>query len=167
MSDMINFKQIHSSKGFTLVEMLTVIGLIAMITALGLIMSLDAFRGFSFRNDRDAAVAALQRARSQAINNICLGTGCNDGKKHGVHFETNKMVIFQGDDYDGIGRDKSNDEIINFESKSTNASTTADGNDIIFQQLSGNSEENTITLTDTASWRNTTTTINTAGRIDY
>jgi len=57
-----------------------------IITAFGLVMNMNAFRGFSFRNDRDTMVAALQKARSQAINNICLGTGCTDGKPHGVYF---------------------------------------------------------------------------------
>lgn len=159
-----------SDRGFTLVEVLVVAALMAVIMGLGLMMSMDAFRGFSFRNDRDAVVAALQRARSQAINNICLGAGCDDGRKHGVYFQSgsHQMIVFQikKDKTDFADRDLDADETIKFESNATKIDNASDVN-VIFDQLSGNSADKTITLKDAASWRDAIITINSAGQIDY
>jgi len=119
-----------------MLEVLIVIGLVAIIMAMGLAMSMDAFRGFSFRNDRDAVVAALQRARSQAVNNICLGSACNDGKRHGVRFTAHEIIIFQD------GTDPQ-DEIIKFES---NATKVISSSTVVFEQLSG---DNVSGVTDT------------------
>ena len=154
---------LKSNKGFTLVEMMVVICLIGIIVAFGWVMSLDAYRGFSFRNDRDAVVAALQRARSQAINNICIGAGCTDGKPHGVYFDdTNKqVVIFQGNSYDAF--DPFNEKI-QFESKTTIITSTSPS--VIFQQLSGDSASTTISMAD-VTYRSADIQINTVGRIDY
>jgi Tfp pilus assembly protein FimT len=144
--------------------MLVVICLIGMIFAFGAMMSMDAYRGFSFRNDRDAVVAALQRARSQSINNVCLGSGCTDGRPHGVHFDPDakEVVIFQGSDWSSPDSDV--DEKISFESKAT--TVTGATQDVVFDQLSGDSASATITLNDGAG-RSTDITINSVGQIDY
>jgi prepilin-type N-terminal cleavage/methylation domain-containing protein len=153
----------NTKKGFTMIEILVVITLIAIIISLGMVMSMDSFRGFSFRNDRDAVVAALQRARSLAINNICLGSTCDDGKKHGVHFDpaAKEIVIFQGNSYNSS--DVLN-EAIKFESKAISAVSTID--DVVFDRLSGNAVNATITMTDGAG-RSATIETNSAGRINY
>jgi len=140
-----------------------------IITAFGLVMNMNAFRGFSFRNDRDTMVAALQKARSQAINNICLGTGCTDGKPHGVYFykkdEPNRheLIIYQGSDF--FSRNSAVDEVVNYEGKATYIANPANV-DINFAQLSGDSASTTIFLAD-GTYRTADIQINSAGRIDY
>jgi Tfp pilus assembly protein FimT len=155
-----------SSRGFTILEVLIVASLAIIIMALGLAMSMDAFRGFSFRNDRDAAVAALQRARTQAVNNVCLGLVCDDGKKHGIEFDAGKkeFTVFQGDDY--ASRDTAVDETIKFESSATYVDPSSTIFDIVFDQLSGNATAGKLILKDTAG-REAAIEINSVGQIDF
>ena len=120
----------NSQSGITLIEIIVVMALITMMATLTLATSMDSFRGYSYRNERDAIVNSLQRARSQAISNICLGT-CTTGMPHGVHFNANSYTIFQGIDY--ASRDIIADEIIRM-----NPAISATGpTDIIFAELSG------------------------------
>jgi|GEM_PF-627111 len=154
------------NRGFTMVEMLVVVGLIALITALGLSMSMDSYRRFSFRNDRDAAVAALQRARAQAINNVCLGAACSDGKRHGVYFDNtaHQMVIFQGDNY--VTRETAVDEIIKFESSTTQVNPVAE---VVFDQLSGSNHSggSTPVNMNNSAGQTAALSVNSVGRIDF
>ena len=104
------------TKGFTLLEILVVMGLVLMVVAFGLIVSFDDYRGFTFRNERDIIVNVIQKARGQAINNMCFGAGCTDGKPHGVYFGVSgQYVIFQGADY--ASRDTAVDEVIEAKDK--------------------------------------------------
>ena len=148
-----------ASKGFTVLEMLVVMGLLAIVSALGLFMSMDSYRGGSFRNERDTIVTALQTARSQAMNNICLGSGCTDGKAHGVHFEIGKYIIFQGNAYSSS--DPLNQTIA---SNDPNVVVTGPA-DVIFSQLSGQvAAAGTIAVSDQAG-HSSTISINGEGQI--
>ena len=75
-------------------------GLLAILGGLSMLMGMEMYRGNSFNNERDTLVSVLQSARAQAMNNICLGAGCTDGKYHGVYIETDagnakNYIIFQ------------------------------------------------------------------------
>ncbi len=59
-------------RAFTLIEAAGRARLLTIVGGLGLIMSMDDFRGYSFRSERDTIVSALEKARSQSISNICL-----------------------------------------------------------------------------------------------
>lgn len=87
------------SHGFTLIEILVVLGLIAVLLSLGLTMNMNTFKDYLFRNDKNSVIVALQKARSQAINNLCVGPDCGSGLPHGVHFEKGFFTIFQGQIY--------------------------------------------------------------------
>jgi Tfp pilus assembly protein FimT len=161
--------------------MLIVMGLLATIGSLGLFMSMESLRGGSFRNDRDMAVSALQRARSLAVNNMCAGTVtsdaslclqpnyCCDGKPHGVHFYSRadsnkgKIVIFQGASFSG--RDMAADETIEFENKTVYADAAASV-DIVFERLNGNASSTTVTIKDGVG-RSSDIDVNSEGRIDW
>ena len=152
------------NSGFTVLEVMVVMGLLAAIGSLSLFMGMESFRGGSFRNDRDMVVDSLRRARSMAINSVCSGSGCGDGKSHGVHFDPDKkgIILFQCDNYDAI--DSSN-EAIPFDNKTVyiDASSSVD---IIFERLSGNSTTTNVILKDSAN-HISTIGINSAGRVDW
>lgn len=122
-----------TAKGFTLIELLVIIGMLAIIGTFTLLVSFDSYRQYSFRNDRDLVIASLQRARNQAINNICLGVGCTEGKSHGVHIEDGQVVIFQTET-DYAGRDLFADEIIPLGGSATSLSGV---DEVVFERLSG------------------------------
>lgn len=58
------------SRGFTLVEIVVVMAIFTLLIGLGLFMSMDSYRGFSFRSERDVVVSLLEKARSRAMANI-------------------------------------------------------------------------------------------------
>ena len=107
----------------------------AIIGSLGFIVSLDTFRDYSLRDERNLIVSALHKARSQSVNNMCFTAAapCTDGKPHGVRIEAGQYVIFQGPDF--AGRDTAVDEII----KSVYAPAATTGfTEVVFSPLSAN-----------------------------
>ena len=147
--------------GITLVEILIVIALFAFVGGSALIISMDSYRGFSFRNERDVIISALQKARSQAINNMCFGASCTDGKAHGLHVASPNLTLFQGGSYSVA--DPLNEVI----SANNNSAVLSGLTDVVFAQLSGDvASPGTITVTDT-SLHTSSITINSEGRITW
>lgn len=127
---------INTKAGFTLIEMVIVISLIAVIGGFGLFFGIDSLRGYSFHSDRDTLVSTLQHARAEAMANICRGKAadCTDGgKPHGVYIDTTnrKYVIFQGATY--VSRDSDQDAPID----ANNLTTWKGVNEVVFAELSG------------------------------
>ena len=152
-----------SERGFTLIEALVVMAIMTMLAGTSLIVSMDSYRGFAFRGERDNLVASLVRARSQSMNNICLGGGCTDGKPHGVYVETGRYVIFQGASY--AARDSAVDEILFVQNSTVRFGTTSV--EVVFAQLSGDVvTAKDIGVTDDVS-HYSTTSVNTEGRISW
>lgn len=78
-------------RGFTFVEILIVMVIMAIIVSLGLIVSIDFYKSYSFRSERNIIASILQKARSQSLNNI-------NQTRHGVHFEDSsglKYILFE------------------------------------------------------------------------
>ncbi len=153
--------------GFTLIELLVVMGLLTFVGGFSLIVSMDSFRGQTFRSERDTTLSVLQKARSQAINNMCFGAGCQNGKAHGVHIQNNQYTIFQGATY--ATRDILLDEVIVPRSKAIALSGITD---VVFAELSGSATvlpagALSIILTDTTGKDSSSVTINTEGRLCF
>lgn len=135
----------NNQRGFTFFEILVAMGIFIIVGGFALFVSMETFRGAHFRSDRDLLIAALQHARAQAMSNICFGACIgNDGQPHGVHIQSDKYIIFQGNAYDS-----SDPNNAAFDSTITTTKTPATL-DIVFSQLSGNSAPATVTLTDAA-----------------
>lgn len=121
------------TRGFTLLESLVVLSIFTMLGGLGLIVSLDSYRGYAFRGERDTIVRVLAKARSQSLSNVCIGATCTDGKPHGVRIATGGYTIFQGASYDA--RESGVDELIASQSSGVSISGGAPI-DVVFAQLS-------------------------------
>ena len=154
----------RNAAGFSLLEILMVIGLLAVVGVLGLFMSMDSFRGYAFRNERDTIISVLQKARSQAVSNVCLqGTvpACTDGQPHGVHFLAGQYIIFQGNVY--VSGNSLNQVIV---SNNPNAAV-AGMTDVVFSQLSGEAAPaGNITVSDSFG-HTSVISINSAGQITW
>jgi Tfp pilus assembly protein FimT len=144
--------------GFTAVEVLVIMGMLALVGGFSLIVSLDSYRGSSFRSDRTIFIAVLQRARAQAMSNICNGT-CTDGAAHGVKVSGKSLVLFQGSSY--ASRDTDWDTEF-----SMNLAEASGDDEIVFAPLSGNASYATTTLADSMG-HVSTTTISSAGQITW
>lgn len=131
--------------GFSLIEMVTVIGIFGIVAVAGL----GSFKVVKNRIVLDEAQANLLFALEEARNRAATGFGQS---KHGIHIVGNRIVIFEGDEYvEGEGEETilpptvstnqaSTTIIFNRISASTNASTT-----IIINHTSGNKKIITIT----------------------
>ncbi len=79
-------------QGFTLIEMLLVIGLFSLIAGLGVFFGVDYYQRSALAAERDLLVSALQNARAQSLSNL-------NGAAHGVYLANNSLIIFEGQNY--------------------------------------------------------------------
>jgi prepilin-type N-terminal cleavage/methylation domain-containing protein len=147
-----------SKRGFSLIEVIVVVALFGIVAGVGLIVSMESYRASSYHSDRALLVSLLQRARSQAINNLCSSSSCTDGAVHGVHIEADKYVLFEGATYVAGNADNA---VFAADTNTTHSFT----GDIIFSQLSATTSAQTITLTGQG--RASDITISAEGRISW
>lgn len=122
------FIRAKKDEGFTFIEFLLVISIMAITAAAALTMFRDTNKRALTQDAQASVLYALERARSRAVN----GFGETD---HGVYVKTNSVVAFEGDTYvPGEGR-----EIPLPFPVSTDHSGTA----IVFSRLSGQSTAST------------------------
>ncbi len=145
--------------GFTLIEVLIAMVILAVIFSLGLFISFDFYKSYSARQERDVVISILQKARSQAMDNI-------DQSRHGVHFASPlQYVLFECNPATACtsytGADTSKNISI---APAYGVSIT--GTDVVFDQLTGNCD-NPATITVTANGKTQTISINSQGRIDW
>ncbi len=125
----------QAQAGFTLIELLVVLGMLAMVGSLALVVSMTSYRGYSFRNERDSLISSLERARSEAVSNMCFssaGAPCINGKPHGLHIMSGQYVVFQGTSW--ASRDSAVDEQVPIQSKAIMFSGVSD---VVFDELVG------------------------------
>lgn len=154
-------KSRFSSFGFTLIEVLVVMTMVSLVLSIALVMNMDDYRGFLFRDERDALVTVLQKARSQAIHNVCLGGACTDGLPHGVHISGNTYTIFQGSTYDA---NNSTNQTFQGNDRITVTPTSPD---VVFSQLSGQVPNPWSAQLNDQYSRNLSIQVNIEGRINY
>jgi prepilin-type N-terminal cleavage/methylation domain-containing protein len=149
--------------GFTLIEVLVVMGLLAAIAGLVSFANFDSWRGYTFRSERNLLVSVLHKARSQSISNICLGSAltCTDGKPHGVKIQGDKYIIFQGASF--IARDAAFDQNIDAAGTVSHAGIS----EVVFAQLSGDAVGTAGDIIFDDGIRTVTISINNEGRINF
>ncbi len=133
-------------KGFTLIEILLVIGLFSIIIELGLFMSMDMYKGYSRRSERDTLVDVLQRARSRAMSNV-------HQSPWGVCYDATNpshpnYIIFSGVGYEGaVTKDivPANPAVTT--DLSAAASFACGSGGIVFSQLTGDTSALSVSMT--------------------
>src|SRR5690349_17306387 len=124
---------IRPNSGFTVIELLVVIVLIAMIAGFGLFIGMDFYRAYAYRSERSVIISMLQKARSESMDNI-------NQARHGVHFSSPlKYIVFQCSSAtpqcaDYSGADTAQDLTVNPGFNSTVAGIPLD---VVFSQLDG------------------------------
>ena len=131
-------KKFLSKKGFTLIEVVIGMAIIAFLAGLGLFLSMDFYRGYSFNYEKNLIVASLQKARSRAMANI-------NQTSHGFCKQGDEYIVFEGNDCSDLARDTSKDEI--FQASKVINLTNLSSKGIVFEQLSGNAASTTLSLT--------------------
>lgn len=124
------------SKGFSLIEVLVVIGIMAILIGLTAPTLVNTYRDYTFRGEQDLVGSLLRTARTYSM------VGRN-GKDHGVKIASASYVVFEGPSY--TARDTSQDVVT---ARDTNI-TVAGASEILFTYLTGRSSTTTLVLTDT------------------
>jgi prepilin-type N-terminal cleavage/methylation domain-containing protein len=79
-------------KGFTLIEVLVVMGILGILSTLGYLVTIDFYKSYSFNAERDTIVSLLQKARAESLSNI-------NNSAHGVYMDGTNYTVFQGAAY--------------------------------------------------------------------
>lgn len=146
-------------------EVVVAIGLLFLIGSFAILVDVNAYRSYLYSGERDLVLNVLQKARSQAINNVCLGTGCSGGKAHGVHFGPGKYVVFQENVYDPFAPtnvEVSSDSFLQIKDHTSGNSSF----EVVFNQLDGSTAGTAIDISDEFH-HSDQITINSEGRIDW
>lgn len=88
-------------KGFTLVEVVIVLGIFGLILAIGLPVGIDAYRNYLLTSENRNLMSVLRRAEEFAFSN-------KNESDYGVYLEGNNFVLFKGSSF--AGRDENYDE---------------------------------------------------------
>jgi prepilin-type N-terminal cleavage/methylation domain-containing protein len=143
-------------RGFTLIEILIVTAIMTLVAGLGLFMGLDSYRRSQLRNEEGSLVGLLERARNRAMNNFLE-------MPHGVHFDSSppEFVLFEGASY--AASDPATREAV-----SRNAGITVNGfTDVVFDELSGDANPASTTISLYDGTRSVTIAINAEGQINW
>lgn len=126
-------------KGMTLIEILIGLAILVII----LVTALPQFSSFKteqvLKSATSDVLSSLDKARSQSLNSL-------DSSEYGVHFQSDKVVIFKGTVYSA--NSSSNEDIVLATSSTISTITlSGGGSDIYFARLSATpSKTGTITI---------------------
>lgn len=131
--------------GFTLPETLMVVAITVMVAAMMLFSFSTYGSTEAISKDEGRVVSTLEKARSMTLDSY-------NSSQYGVHFELNTATIFAGTVYSAA--DSSNIVLnLNSKVKFENVSLAGGGSDIIFNRLSGETNQTgivTLSLTSNA-----------------
>jgi len=147
-------------KGFSLIETLVVVGMLALLASVSMVVGVQAFSRSSVKDDRDLLVGVLQKARSEAMHDVCTTEGCVGPSAFGVHINSREIVLFEGTSYNP---QDSHSESFVAESAATHFSGTSN---IVFAATSGDAASTSITVSNGTEVVSTVT-IGTLGQISW
>jgi prepilin-type N-terminal cleavage/methylation domain-containing protein len=140
-------------QGFTLIEILLVVGLMTIIMGLTLPISASLIQQNNSENAQESFSTALRTAQTYSRNN-------HHDDNWSVKINTSEVVIFKGNDY--INRDQSYDEKFPISQSVTKSGVT----DISFEKSTGQPDISGVTTFSSGVFSETVS-INSIGTVSY
>ncbi|MDP1719361.1 MAG: prepilin-type N-terminal cleavage/methylation domain-containing protein [bacterium] len=129
----------RGDQGFTLFELLVVLGIFTILLAIGLPVAYDFYYRSAFESEYNLLFAVLQQARGLSLVN-------HNESAHGVYVLPDSFVVFQGPSY--AGRIAAQDHVF---PRSTSVIISGPA-ELVFSALEGTTASSTYALTqETAS----------------
>lgn len=147
------------SKGFTLMEIIVVLAILGFVISIGLLVSLDFYKTYAYKSERNILVGVLEKARSRSMANI-------NQSAHGVYIDTtnHNYIIFQGQTY--ATRNSSYDQVFPINPSINLIGVPSLPAAVVFSRLSGTTTSETLTMSD-GTGRTGTVDIGTDGQINW
>ncbi len=150
-----------SSKGFTLVELVVVIGIMFMLFGFVGFSLVSNQSTVSLNNTADSLISDISLQQTKAM----LGQGSSPDTSYGIYFEPDKYILFEGDVFSST--DSAN-YTVNLSQNITFSGVSFPGGEIIFSpgsgEISGFTQgQNTITLESNQGLKTMTVTFNRYG----
>jgi prepilin-type N-terminal cleavage/methylation domain-containing protein len=128
----------QSSPGFTLVEVLTVVAILAILSGISLFATLTTYRNDALNAEAATITLLLESARTEAFDNV-------DQCPHGVRISSEGFTLFEGAAFNDTHCDRSLHQYV---PATYGISVTSDPVDVVFQQLSAEANDSSITIND-------------------
>jgi prepilin-type N-terminal cleavage/methylation domain-containing protein len=129
----------RNNRGFTLIEILIVMAILITLIGLGVFMSMDSYRAYLSRSERDTVVSLLQRTRSRAMANVYQ-------TPWGMCYIVPNYIVFRGTTCTAGAATN--------ETTPGNSSAVLTGltsvSPVVFSQIAGTTTAATITVTENA-----------------
>lgn len=126
-----------NSKGFSALELVIVMAILAMLLA-SIVPSFVNFRRNSILNtETQELVTVINRAR-------LLSVSSKNDQQFGVHFESGKIVLFQGATY-SAGATTNEEHIFNSSLTLSPITINGGGSEILFEKVTGAASQNATT----------------------
>jgi Tfp pilus assembly protein FimT len=113
-----------NKEGFTVLEIILIIGILGIIFAIGLPVTFDFYQNYQLQAEQNKFISLLEIARNSAMINL-------NQSSHGVYWDNDNLIIFEGNDF--ATRNQNQDQ--NF--PRTKAISISGTNEITFGAISG------------------------------
>lgn len=125
-------RKISTNNGFSLIETIIALAIFSGIAGVAFAGTITDYQKHTARDDKTALIRALHATRSRAQAGVCAGT-CSASSDHGIHFESDRYVIFQGSIFDSTDPRNTIIEL--------NPTVALSGiTDVVFERISGNAK---------------------------
>jgi len=123
-----------NNKGFTLIEILAVIFVMVFLISAGIVSYRSFEKSTELENTSQNIISVLKLAQTKT-------TASEDASQYGIHFESDKYILFKGNIYQAESEDNKTYNISN-RLEIYNINFSEESSDVIFQRISGATEQN-------------------------
>lgn len=152
---------IHSEKGFTLIELIIVLGITLLILGFITINLANFQQKTSVNTTVDTLISDMKNQQAKAM----AGAGSGSGNSYGIYFQPDRYILFTGSSYSSTN---SSNFTVRLDATISFTNITLPSNVLVFLRQSGEingftNGSNTITVKDTQGSNKQTITINKYG----